>query len=193
MMGPHKSVSRQVSREDVPSKANIMNPLFNAIKELGGSVPILEMDEEVANVLKLSNEVLEILNSPEKNNQPTVFGHRTAWVRTNLKKYGVINNLKRGRWSITRKGAKTKKLNPTQVMKYIRELPQQKPISPKQSTPEDILDLDDLQTETPRWAKRILDILRAMHPSAFERLIQRSLYESPGFTQVRFELYPHYL
>lgn len=63
----------------VPSFDQLMVPLFTALRELGGSASITEIDEKVGELLALPEETLELPHSPEKSNQ-TEFQYRLASV-----------------------------------------------------------------------------------------------------------------
>ena len=54
---------------DVPSYDQLMTPLFHALKELGGSGSITEIEDKVLELLALPESVVEIPHNPEKSNQ----------------------------------------------------------------------------------------------------------------------------
>lgn len=82
---------------NVPTFDQMMNPLLKALKKLGGSGTIEEIDGEVADIMELSDEQLEVLHNPERSSQTEV-EYRLAWTRTYLKKYGLLENSSRGVW-----------------------------------------------------------------------------------------------
>jgi restriction system protein len=51
----------------VPAFDQLMLPLFNALKDLGGSGSIAEIDEKVGEDLDLSTDVLDLPHNPEGN------------------------------------------------------------------------------------------------------------------------------
>jgi len=69
---------------EVPAYDQLMQPLFNAIKDLGGSGSIGEIDEKVAKLLDLPEDIVAIPHNLEKSNQ-TELQYRLAWARTYLK------------------------------------------------------------------------------------------------------------
>ena len=160
---------------NVPTFDRLMNPLVQALKELGGSGTIEEINSKVAEIAHLSDEQLEILHNPEKGSQ-TKFEYRLAWERTYLKKYGILENSSRGVWALTPKGRQTDKVNPRAVKRFVQNQDKQK----RTVTVEDELD----ETGKVSWRDELLVTLLKMDPSAFERLIQRLLRES-GFIQVK--------
>ncbi len=158
-----------------PTFDQMMNPLIQALKELGGSGTIEELDDKVAEILSLSDEQLEVLHNPDQGGQPEV-SYRLAWTRTYLKKYGILENSSRGVWALTQVGRQTERVNPTKVKRSVRE--QDKKAKAKSADGE--ISEDDIELT---WREVLLSILQKMDPSAFERLVQRLLRES-GFIQV---------
>ena len=74
---------------------DLMNPVIRALKLLGGSGTNEEINDKVAELLKIPAEQLEILHNPEKGGM-TEIEYRLMWTRTYLKRYGVIANSTRG-------------------------------------------------------------------------------------------------
>jgi restriction system protein len=152
-----------------------MNPVIQALKELGGSGTIEEINAKVAEIVGLSDEQLEILHNPDKGGQ-TEFEYRLAWARTYLKKYDVLENSSRGVWALTSKGRQLDKVNPKVVERFVREQSRKT----QKVTVESEFDEPEVEVS---WRDELLNVLLRMDPSAFERLVQRLLRES-GFIQV---------
>jgi restriction system protein len=152
----------------------MMNPVLAALRSLGGSGTNDEINNRVAESLRIPAEQLEVLHDPEKGGI-TEFEYRMMWTRTYLKQYGLIDNSNRGVWALTPKGSTTDQVDPKQVVRYVRE--QQKKAD--SSTGDD----DEIPNKKIAWQEELLDIILGMSPPAFERLIQRLLRES-GFVQV---------
>ncbi len=108
-----------MSKIDVPTYDNLMNPVIQALKDLGGSGTIEEINNKAAEISGLSEYQLEIPHNPEKGGQTEV-GYRLAWARTYLKKYGTIENSARGVWTLTAEGRKIDHLDTEQVKLTIR-------------------------------------------------------------------------
>lgn len=153
---------------------DLMNPVLRAIKILGGSGTIEEINNKVAEIEKIPSEQLEILHNPEKGGI-TEIEYRLMWTRTYLKRYEVIENSSRGVWSLTEKGSKIDKVDEKDVVRVVRE-------HMKKNKPESA-ENDDEPNEQIEWQEELLDVILQMSPSGFERLIQRLLRES-GFVQV---------
>ncbi len=155
-----------------------MNPLITALRQLGGSGSIDEIYEKVIEIEQIPEDVLEKLHDPDKSNLTEV-GYRLAWARTYLKKYGVLDNSKRGVWSLTTKGRDTKKIDPQEVVRHVRALDKEGTKRKKPSKP-----LEDDVPEEEEWRVQLHNILtKEIDPGTFERLIQRMLRES-GFVSV---------
>jgi restriction system protein len=60
---------------------DLMNPVIQALKTLGGSGTIEEINNKVAESAKIPPEQLEILHNPEKGGV-TEIEHRLMWTRT---------------------------------------------------------------------------------------------------------------
>jgi restriction system protein len=152
----------------------LMNPVLQALKLLGGSGTIEEINDKVSELAKTPSEQLEILHNPEKGGM-TEIEYRLMWTRTYLKKYGLLDNSSRGIWSLTQKGSSTEKVTEKEVVRVVREQIKKE----KKETSED----EDEPSKKVAWQEELLDAILKLHPSAFERLIQRLLRES-GFVQV---------
>jgi restriction system protein len=145
------------------------------LKALGGSGTIEEINNKVVEVMRLSDQQLEVLYNPEKSSQ-TAVEYRLAWARTYLKKYGLLENSSRGVWALTSTGRLTEKVNPKEVHRYVQSLPRPVDTSPLDGT-------TDESQEDATWRDELLAALIRMDPSSFERLVQRILRET-GFIQV---------
>ena len=64
-----------------PTFDDLMNPLLEALRLLGGSGSIEEIYAKTAEVTGLSEDVLTQLHDPDKSSQTEV-GYRLAWART---------------------------------------------------------------------------------------------------------------
>lgn len=161
---------------DVPTFDTFMNPVIEALKELGGSGTIEEINSKVIEIAGLSDEQTEVLHKPEKGGGWTEVEYRLAWTRTYLKKYGILENSTRGVWALTPKGREVDQVDPRKVRRFVQRQQQE-----VRAVPE-VVELDESEAEE-SWRDELLDALLEMDPSAFERLVQRLLRES-GFIQV---------
>lgn len=163
----------------IPKYGELITVTFKALKELGGSGKNDEINEKAAELLDLSDEVLEF---PHLNSSSiSEVNYRLAWARTLLKKYGAIANSARSVWSITPDFSNIVSVDGNEIEKVYR-----KSSLPKKEVPaENGLEADpeDMPEEIRPWRKKLYDVLVHMDPYAFERLAQRVLREC-GFTQV---------
>jgi restriction system protein len=162
-----------MAKVTIPTYDTMMSPLIQALRDLGGSGTIEEIEEKVAEILGLTDEQLEAMHDPEKRGQPE-FSYRLAWTRSYLKRFGLIENSNRGIWALTAKGNKTDKVNEKEIVRYVREQSKNRLQNKSEDEP----------SETGiTWRDELLATLQHMSPDAFERLVQRLLRES-GFIQV---------
>jgi restriction system protein len=159
----------------VPTFDALMNPLIQALKSLGGSGTIEEINNKTVDIASISDEQLEVLHGPEKSSQTEV-EYRLAWTRTYLKKYGVLENSSRGVWALTPRGVQIDKVNPTTVKRYVRD-------QDREARQISVVQDDYEEPDEISWRDELLSVLLSMSPDAFERLAQRLLRES-GFIQV---------
>jgi restriction system protein len=162
----------------LPTFDRLMNPLLRALRALGGSGSVEEIYDKVVELERIPESVLSQLHDPETGNQSEVW-YRLAWARTYLKKYGLLENSKRGVWALTAKAKEIDEVDPRDVVRTVRSLDQKDaPIKPDEAA-----EATDVPEEE-RWKRQLHGILtQKLAPAAFERLVQRLLRES-GFIQV---------
>ncbi len=166
-----------------PSHLDLMNPLLQALHDLGGSGSIDEIYEKVIEKLDLPDEILDLPHNPEKSNQSEV-AYRLAWARTYLKKHGVLDNSSRGVWIIVPDKSDIKKVDPKQVAREVRELIRKERALRETEQPDVEEESEDVPEEVLSWRSKLHHILtKEITPDAFERLTKRLLRES-GFVQV---------
>lgn len=159
----------------LPKYDGLFNPLLQALHNLGGSASISEQEDEVAIILKLTDEEVSEIHRGNR----TKFSYRLAWARNYLKRYGVIDNSSRGVWTLTAKGKQINNLDKSEVKRVVQSF-----ISTSKEIPNDIeraTGSDELREN--EWEDDLLDVVKGISPDAFERLCQRLLRES-GFIQV---------
>jgi len=157
-----------------PKYDDLLEPLFRAMHELGGSASIDEQEEVVANLMGLSDDDLSEIH----RHNTTKFSYRLAWARTYLKQYGALTNSSRGIWALTPEGQKLNSVKKEDIKKSVQNLAQKERAKKKEGEPEEIDVPEELQ-----WQEQVLNAVKNISPDAFERLCQRILRES-GFTSV---------
>ena len=165
----------------IPRADKLINPVFTALKELGGSGSNEEILRKIISNLNLPDEVVDI---PHKGNpNKTELMYQSDWARTYLKKFGVIDNSARAVWAIRPEYVGVGTLNEKEVVAAGRA---GKPNKTDEFVPEDddqSNDYEEYPDELKPWREKLSDILHNMDPYGFERLTQRVLREC-GFTQV---------
>ena len=166
----------------IPQYSELFNPLLHALKELGGSATVTEIEQQVSKDLALPGKLLE---QPSKSHPyKSEVMYRLAWARTYLKDFGLIVNSQRGVWSLTPKAQQYPKVDSQEVRKYCVALHKEARKAKKESAEDSAEEIALLDEDAETWKQQIIStILDKMNPAGFERLIQRMLRES-GFIQV---------
>ncbi len=156
------------SMTEVPRYQDLLWPVVVALRELGGSASISELDERVIADQQFSDEQQALLQGDGPKSQ---LSYRISWARSYLKGMGLVENSRRGIWSLTERGREVSEgeIDPLR-QEYVKQLRAQRVVS-----------LDD-SAEDPEvegtWEDELLEALLAMEPAAFERLCQRLLREA---------------
>lgn len=158
----------------VPTYDELNWPALLALKELGGSASI---GEHLSKVIELYSVPETVANQPHGDSGRTEFEYRLAWARTALKRCGYLENSARGVWSLTEEGENADQAELKERIALLRSLDLQTHQKSKATE-----QFDDA-LESLDWRDQLLEVLRSMDPSAFERLSQRLLRES-GFVKV---------
>ncbi|HUQ97196.1 MAG TPA: restriction endonuclease [Chitinophagaceae bacterium] len=159
---------------------DLMNPTLQALHQLGGSGSVNEIEDQVAALLKLSEEQV---NETHRGNTSKL-SYRLAWARNYLKRYGLLENSSRGVWALTEQGLKNTSIDKDVVKrKVVTEDRQQRPKDATKSKgmPDEPSEDEELQKFS--WQEKLIEVLQSIDPSAFERLCQRLLREL-GFLNV---------
>lgn len=154
----------------VPNYAQLIENTFIALKKLGGSGKNTEINDKVAQLMNLSDEVLDVphLNSSSMSE----VNYRCAWARTLLKNHGAIENSARSVWAITATFASVETVDGDYIEKNCK-----KPSKTK-NTPAEV-QMENAGVEIPEevrsWRRKLQDVIQNMDPYGFERLTQRLL------------------
>lgn len=170
------------SKGDIPTYDKLITPTLRGLQRLGGSGSIHEIEDEIVSELELSEE---LANFPHGESGQTEIGYRAAWTRTALKNAGLIENSDRGVWALTPSGVKMEETNPPEMVRNVLKLARLKSKVRRaiQDLPVEAQSVEDDGADEQDWRDRLLKVLLAMDPIAFERLCQRLLRES-GFLEV---------
>lgn len=162
----------------IPTYAQLIENTFIALKELGGSGKNTEINDKVAQLMNLPDDVLDVphLNSSSMSE----VNYRCAWARTLLKNHGAIENSARSVWAITAAFASVETVDGDYIEKNCKKPSQTKNVPAE-------VQMENAGVEIPEevrsWRSKLQDVIQNMDPYGFERLTQRLLREC-GFTQV---------
>ena len=176
----------------------MMLATIEALKEIGGSATIHELDEKVAELEHVSEVEQSFMMTGQNSSQPRL-NYYLAWARTYLRRGNAVENSSRGVWALTEAGSKIEKLEQCQrIFEQVLDEEKEKArrrrleksrgkVDPAYEKTVDTIASPDAtieEVEDPLdWEDQLLLVLRRMDPSAFERLAQRLLREA-GFTKV---------
>jgi len=179
----------------LPWYDGLFNPVLQAMQHLGSSASIVEINDEVIKSLDLSDAELAQMH----DDRQTEIAYRLAWARSYLKIYGLLDNSGRGVWVLTPAARDIASVDPLDVKRVVRQRTRKgakksvqdvgrEPVEatditiPVELAATDIVAAEQILEEG--WRDELLAVLRALGPSAFERLCQLLLRES-GFDKVR--------
>ena len=196
----------------IPPAHSFAAAVVRALRELGGSGAIGEINERVVALAGLS----EAQQAIPRGQGRTEVEYRLAWARTLAKHLGLVENSSRGIWALTPQGRQVDdeeieqlKREARQARARTRRATRQQDSGPSdadepgdEEPDEDHAVFDDgddgeveggqepptpaehLEDDAPGWKARLLAVLKEMDPAGFERLCQRLLREA-GFLDVR--------
>jgi restriction system protein len=175
---------KSTSSTKIPRYDQLMNPVILALRKLGGSGSIDEIYEKIVEALKLSEDLLTVLHDPESDNRTEV-QYQLAWTLTYLKKFGILENSRRGVWALAKKAESFQQVDPKEVKRFFYEEVRKRRKSQPEKTASKETDQEGEESEvTQSWRTALHTVLaKKLSAAAFERLIQRLLRES-GFIQV---------
>jgi restriction system protein len=167
-----------------PSFLRFVGPIVETLRELGNSGTASEVADRVLDRLGVSEGEQEETTS----NGHSRVRNQIGWARFYLAKAGYLDASQRGVWSLTEAG-RTAKLDTDAVQTMLRDVRKKFPRNVAETAraggPVEEDEEADAETaeEEKDYKVRLLEILRALPPSGFERICQRLLRES-GFQQV---------
>ena len=161
-------------RARIPQYHAFLDPTLQAVRALGGSGTIDEINSRAIAFMGLSDSVASLPHGAEGSGRSEV-EYRMAWARTYLKKAGLINNSDRGVWALTAIGRQTEHVDGRKVFRDVGRSLRAEPVLQEAESGGEVHDED--------WRACLSRTLSTISPDAFERLVQRLLRES-GFVQV---------
>lgn len=171
----------------VPTYDQLLWPSIKALRSLGGSGAISEINERVVELEAFDPQQQALLHG---DGPQTEIEYRLAWARTYLKMMGLADNSSRGVWTLLEPG---RSVDASDIPKIHVEARRAKNAERARKTPSpepsaasrryDQLSAQDAEEEEQDWKDELLEAVMAMPPDAFERLAQRLLREA-GFISV---------
>lgn len=166
---------------EIPKYNELLWPTLNAVRSLGHTAKLEEIDEHVIDGEGFSETQMSVLH---KDGPRSEIEYRLAWARTYLKGMGALTNPSRGTWETTDLG---KELLGDEIVPrwkaYLEELREARKKKKKaaQAAGADP-DLPDVNAgdETDDWQEELLQVLLKMDPTDFEHLAKR-LLRAAGF------------
>ncbi|MET3215465.1 UNVERIFIED_ORG: restriction system protein [Burkholderia territorii] len=170
------------AKNDIASIFRYMGPALDALRALGGSGTPDEVVERIAQSLNISDEAQnEILPSGEGR-----FRNRVRWARLYLVREGLVDSSTRGVWALTETGRRTI-LSADQARnlatKWNRFFVEERRARTASSESISVAGPEPASAGTSDYRFELIQILKNLPPSGFERLSQRLLREA-GFVQV---------
>lgn len=165
---------------DLPRHEDFMRPTLHVLAEFGGSATNEEIEGALIERMAMSSEQMSV---SYESSGALIVPDRMSWARSYLKYPGFVDNPKRGVWVLTDDGRAALDLTDEEVRKAVSKgyaaRHQQRKIAKEQSG----LSQEETEDTAQDWTDALLTKMKAMDPSAFERLAQRLLRES-GFVKV---------
>lgn len=179
----------EIDRSKLPNLPGMMFRTVEALRELGGSGTIKEIDEAVGELEDITDAELTYTM---KDGRRLRFNYYMAWARTYLKRGSIVINSSHGVWSLTpnekqfRKIEDAKKIHESVTLEE-RERSRLKRLQEKQDQDDDATFSSEMAVDSPdletKWRQQLLEIISEMSPAGFERLSQRLMREA-GFIKV---------
>ena len=171
-----------MSSNIVPGYAVLIEATYLALKELGGSGKNNEINEKVAQMLNLSDDILAIPHLGNTNLSEV--NYRLAWARTLLKNYRAIENSARAVWAITSDFSNVDKVDGEYIEKNCKKAVSSVDVNGEMTEKQ----MEEAGVEIPEdvkpWRMKLRNVLLNMNPYSFEKLTQRLLREC-GFNDVK--------
>lgn len=159
---------------------DLFNPTLEALHSLGSSGTILEIEDKVAQIMKLTDEEVSDIH---KGNR-TKLSYRLAWARNYLKRFGLLDNSARGVWGLTPEGVATVHVDKEVVNQTVKQKDKQNEESGSRRVPvESETDSEAFINDPDAWRDELISVIQSISADAFERLCQRMLREL-GFSNV---------
>ena len=166
---------------ELPRYHELMRPTLIALDKIGGSASLNEINDAVIELVELPAAALDV---QYESGAGAVIPDRLSWARSHLKEGGFLASGGRGIWLLTDEGRQAKDWPIDALRRKVAAAIKEKHGNRKKDqTVGGEIPAGSPDAEFADWRDELLARLRAMDPSAFERLCQRLLRES-GFVKV---------
>jgi restriction system protein len=165
-------------------------PILRLLDTLGGSASIEEIEQRLVEEFAFTD--IDLAAVHEKSGTQ-IIPNKMAWSRSYLKEAGLLANERRGVWVLTESGRRAllggQETIRERVATAMRDYNARRKAMVEASASEEIPPEEQLSNdggdveEVGDWREQLMKALKAMDPTAFERLCQRLLRES-GFVKV---------
>ena len=164
-----------------PEFIRFFKPILEILKQSGGSGTTAEVIDRAIELLGIPESEQE---GTLKNGQSRV-RNQVQWGRLYLVRAGYLDSSRRGIWSLTEKGSQADlaTFDPYQVFQSVQKEFHLEKRRKKETEGASIEEQDEAAVEIADYKFELLDVIRSLPPSGFERLCQRLLRES-GFEEV---------
>jgi len=161
----------------VPPVTELLWPTLDAVRKMGHSGTIEEIDERVIESEAFSDAQQSVLHNDGPKSE---IEYRLAWARTYLKGMRLLDNSTRGVWATTELG---REIGPDQIERLLKQYrtrltEERRRREEERGAGDEGGDDDELEED---WRQQLLVAMLGMTPEAFERLSQR-LLRAAGFT-----------
>jgi restriction system protein len=160
----------------IPDHRQNLWPTLEAVRVLGGSGRLEEIDAKAIEVGGFSEEQQAVLHG---NGPKTELEYRLAWARTLLKWIGALENSTRGVWSLTDLGRTIAREEVDRL--YLKQQAERR--ARRERRRDEAPDQEEPDEEVRDWKEQLLEVLQDLPPDRFERLTSRILREA-GFVSV---------
>lgn len=167
-------------KNEFPSRVELIEATYRTLVDCNGSATNSEIYDSVITILKLSDQITSVMHT---DNTQTKLQYELRWARTYLKKYGAIQNSKKGVWSITPEFDAHMTIDGNDVCRKMRGINSNDEIMDVSTERSDKTEYKHVEFDEEVWRIELSDSLHKMNCYAFERLTMRLLREC-GFTKV---------
>jgi restriction system protein len=162
----------------IPTYNELLWPTLRAVRSLGGTARLDEIDEKVIELEGFSDEQLAVLHNEGPRSE---IEYRLAWARTYLKGMGALQSAARGVWEATDFSRQLQEPDIEPLWRKYAAWRRTKRAK-KEAEAAAAEAPDQAESADDDWRELLLAELLKMSPAAFESLAQR-LLRAAGFTQ----------